>query len=111
MWGTKSSLTSSLYHIGSVAAKVQSVIGPVAAKSVFAIWQSARTGGYGVAAVNGGVRAMVALADAAVAGCGDLERCKGLFQGDGGKGKEMGLTTKALGLAGGMIAAVGGMFG
>ena len=68
-------------------------------------------GGYGVEAVNGGVRAMVALSDAAVAGCGKLDGCKGLFQGDGGKGKEMGLATKALGLAGGMIAAVGGMLG
>ena len=54
---------------------------------------------------------MVALADAAVAGCGDVEKCKGLFQGDGGKGKEIGRTTKALGLVGGMIAAVAGMLG
>ncbi|KAI4179095.1 MAG: hypothetical protein L6R41_008033, partial [Letrouitia leprolyta] len=54
---------------GSLAAKVQSVIGPVAARSVFAIWQSARMGGYGVEYVNGGVRALVALADAAEAAC------------------------------------------
>ncbi|KAL8867719.1 MAG: hypothetical protein Q9174_005476, partial [Haloplaca sp. 1 TL-2023] len=60
---------------GSIAAKIQSVIGDVAAKSVFAIWQSARMGGYGVEYVNGGVRALVALRDAAVAGCDPLKDC------------------------------------
>ena len=72
-----------LVFTGSIAAKVQSVIGPVAARSVFAIWQSARMGGYGVANVNGGVRALVALADAAVIKCNPLKDCKGLIS-DGG---------------------------
>ncbi|KAL8904089.1 MAG: hypothetical protein Q9171_007176 [Xanthocarpia ochracea] len=61
-----------------------SVIGPVAARSVFAIWQSARMGGYGVEYVNGGVRALVALTDAAVAACNPLKDCKGLIS-DGGQ--------------------------
>ncbi|KAL8835099.1 MAG: hypothetical protein Q9170_003455 [Blastenia crenularia] len=68
---------------GTVAAKVQSVIGPVSARSVFAIWQSARMGGYGVEYVNGGVRALIALTDAAVAACNPLKDCKGLMS-DGG---------------------------
>ena len=70
---------------GSMAAKIQSVIGPVAARSVFAIWQSARMGGYGVEYVNGGVRALVALADAAVAHCNPLKDCKGLKSDGGGR--------------------------
>lgn len=69
---------------GSLASKVQSVIGDVAARSVFAIWQSARIGGYGVEYVNGGVRALVALTDAAVAACNPLKDCKGLIS-DGGR--------------------------
>ncbi|KAL8916680.1 MAG: hypothetical protein Q9208_008380 [Pyrenodesmia sp. 3 TL-2023] len=68
---------------GSLAAKIQSVIGDVAARSVFAIWQSARVGRYGVEYVNGGVRALVALADAAVAACNPLEDCKGLMSDAG----------------------------
>lgn len=71
--------------VGSMAAKIQSVIGPVAARSVFAIWQSARMGGYGVEYVNGGVRALVALADAAVAECNPLKDCKGLMSDGGGR--------------------------
>ncbi|KAL8812540.1 MAG: hypothetical protein Q9223_007266 [Gallowayella weberi] len=78
---------------GSMAAKIQSVIGPVAARSVFAIWQSARMGGYGVEYVNGGVRALVALADAATAGCNPLVDCKGLMN-DGGKRLLEGLNVK-----------------
>ncbi|KAL9631093.1 MAG: hypothetical protein Q9204_004395 [Flavoplaca sp. TL-2023a] len=70
---------------GSMAAKIQSVIGPVAARSVFAIWQSARMGGYGVEYVNGGVRALVALADAAAAHCNPLNDCKGLTSDGGGR--------------------------
>lgn len=70
---------------GSMAAKIQSVIGPIAARSVFAIWQSARMGGYGVEYVNGGVRALVALADAAVAECNPLKDCKGLMSNSGGR--------------------------
>ncbi len=71
-------------RLGTLAAKIQSVIGPVAARSVFAIWQSARMGGYGVEYVNGGVRALVALTDAAVAACNPLKDCKGLIS-DGGQ--------------------------
>ena len=59
------------------------MIGDVAARSVFAIWQSARIGGYGVEYVNGGVRALVVLTDAAVAACNPLKDCKGLIN-DGG---------------------------
>ncbi|KAL9026358.1 MAG: hypothetical protein Q9196_004967 [Gyalolechia fulgens] len=69
---------------GSLASKIQSVIGPVAARSVFAIWQSARMGGYGVEYVNGGVRALIALADAAMATCNPLKDCTGLIS-DGGQ--------------------------
>ena len=77
----ESGVLTNISDIGSVAARIQSLIGPVAARSVFAIWQSARMGGYGVAQVNGGVRALVALADAAVAQCNLLEDCKGLISG------------------------------
>lgn len=70
---------------GSLAAKIQSVIGPIAARSVFAIWQSARMGGYGVEYVNGGVRALVALADAAEGACNPLKDCKGLMNDGGGR--------------------------
>ena len=41
-------------------------------------------GGYGVEYVNGGVRALVALTDAAVAACNPLKDCKGLIS-DGGQ--------------------------
>lgn len=71
-------------RLGTLAAKIQSVTGPVAARSVFAIWQSARMGGYGVEYVNGGVRALVALSDAAMAACNPLKDCKGLIS-DGGE--------------------------
>ncbi|KAI4128081.1 MAG: hypothetical protein LQ341_006714, partial [Variospora aurantia] len=80
---------------GSLAAKIQSVIGPVAARSVFAIWQSARMGGYGVEYTNGGVRALIALVDAAKATCNPLKDCKGLIS-DGGQ--------RALGESSGKIA-------
>lgn len=71
-------------RLGSLASQIQSVIGPVAARSVFAIWQSARMGGYGVEYVNGGVRALIAMADATVAGCNPLKDCKGSVN-DGGQ--------------------------
>lgn len=70
-------------YTGSIASKLQSTIGPIAAKSVFAIWQSARMGGYGVANVNGGVRAVIALADAAAAKCDLFKDCKGLISDAG----------------------------
>ncbi|KAL8980165.1 MAG: hypothetical protein Q9205_004674 [Flavoplaca limonia] len=79
---------------GSMAAKVQSVIGDVAARSVFAIWQSARMGGYGVEYVNGGVRALVALADAAVAHCNPLKDCNGSTSDGGGR---LGASYKVMG--------------
>ncbi|KAL8698057.1 MAG: hypothetical protein Q9201_006783 [Fulgogasparrea decipioides] len=69
---------------GSLASKIQPVIGPIAARSVFAIWQSARMGGYGIEYVNGGVRALIALTDATVAACNPLKDCKGLIS-DGGQ--------------------------
>ena len=81
---------------GSIAANVQSVIGPIAARSVFAIWQSARMGGYGVANVNGGVRALIALTDAAMAHCNPLKDCKVLTSGEA---RSTGLTPKAIALA------------
>ncbi|KAL8941988.1 MAG: hypothetical protein Q9216_001921 [Gyalolechia sp. 2 TL-2023] len=80
--------------LGTIAAKIQSVIGPIAARSVFAIWQSARMGGYGVEYVNGGVRALIALTDAAVAACNPLKDCKGLISDD----IEHDLNSVALGL-------------
>ncbi|KAL9610000.1 MAG: hypothetical protein Q9167_005273 [Letrouitia subvulpina] len=81
---------------GSIAARVQSVIGPIAARSVFAIWQSARMGGYGVENVNGGVRALINLADAAVAGCNPLKDCKGLIGGGGQRPLEGAFKTWAI---------------
>lgn len=42
-------------------------------------------GGYGVEYVNGGVRALVALADAAVAKCNPLKDCKGVMSDGGGR--------------------------
>lgn len=42
-------------------------------------------GGYGVEYVNSGVRALVALADAAVAECNPLKDCKGLMSDGGGR--------------------------
>ena len=94
----ESSRTDQNGRSGSLAAKVQSVIGDVAARSVFAIWQSARVGGYGVEYVNGGVRALVALTDAAVAACNPLKDCKGLIN-DGGQrllGDSMATSTLAV---------------
>ncbi|KAL9576415.1 MAG: hypothetical protein Q9212_007117 [Teloschistes hypoglaucus] len=91
---------------GTLAAKIQSVIGPVAARSVFAIWQSARMGGYGVEYVNGGVRALVALSDAVMAACNPLKDCKGLI-GDG-KERSLGssLGTTALSVVCGCLVGV-----
>lgn len=58
-------------------------------------------GGYGVEYVNGGVRALVALADAAEAACNPLKDCKGLISG-GEKFLVEGMMIKAL------MAVVGG---
>ncbi|KAL8676266.1 MAG: hypothetical protein Q9186_007204 [Xanthomendoza sp. 1 TL-2023] len=97
---------------GSMAAKIQSVIGPVAARSVFAIWQSARMGGYGVEYVNGGVRALVALADATVAACNPLVDCKGLMSDAGQRLLEGFWHLKtAMAVGGGWFAVFGGVLG
>ncbi|KAL9594511.1 MAG: hypothetical protein Q9219_006993 [cf. Caloplaca sp. 3 TL-2023] len=97
-------------RLGSLAAKIQSVIGPVAARSVFAIWQSARMGGYGVEYVNGGVRALVALTDAAVAACNPLKDCKGLISDGGGKLLDSAATT-ALAVLCGCLTSLNTIFG
>ncbi|MCJ1342874.1 hypothetical protein MMC31_001063 [Peltigera leucophlebia] len=47
---------------GSVAASYQSVAGPIAARSLFAVLQSTAMGGYGVFKVYAAVRAAIALA-------------------------------------------------
>lgn len=47
---------------GSVVASYQSVAGPIAARSLFAVLQSTAMGGYGVFKVYGAVRAAIALA-------------------------------------------------
>lgn len=52
-------------------------------------------GGYGVEYTNGGVRALIALVDAAKATCNPLKDCKGLIS-DGGQ--------RALGESSGKIA-------
>lgn len=54
-------------------------------------------GGYGVEYVNGGVRALVALADAAVAACNPLKDCKGLMS-DGGQ-RSLGVSSAKTALA------------
>ncbi|KAI4202063.1 MAG: hypothetical protein LQ350_002852 [Teloschistes chrysophthalmus] len=98
---------------GTLAAKIQSVIGPVAARSVFAIWQSARMGGYGVEYVNGGVRALVALADAAVAACNPLKDCKGLISdaGERSLGVSLAATGSVLSVVCGCLVGVYNFFG
>ena len=52
--------------LGSVAAWLQSILGNVGARSVFAYLQSAAMGGYGVATVNGIVQALGMISGAAV---------------------------------------------
>ena len=96
--------------LGSVAAKVQSIIGPVAARSVFAIWQSARMGGYGVANVNGGVRAIIALTDAAMASCNPLKDCEGLISNGGQRLLGASSTTTALAILCGCLAGGNNVF-
>ena len=94
-----------------MAAKIQSVIGPVAARSVFAIWQSARMGGYGVEYVNGGVRALVALTDAAVAACNPLKDCGKGLTSEGGQ-RLLGWTTGLLSLVcGGLVGLNNNLLG
>jgi len=55
---------------GSVAAWLQSVLGPIGAGSAFAYLQSAAMGGYGVAVVNGITQACAAISGTAVAAAG-----------------------------------------
>ncbi|KAE9571020.1 hypothetical protein CGMCC3_g12981 [Colletotrichum fructicola] len=61
-----------LGYCGSAAAGVHSVIGNGAASGVFAVLQSAGAGGYGIAAVYGGVQ----LVGGAVAASGALSLSK-----------------------------------
>lgn len=86
------------------------MIGPVAARSVFAIWQSARMGGYGVANVNGGVRAIIALTDAAMAKCNPLKDCKGLISDGGQRLLVASYRTTALAILCGCLAAGNNVF-
>ena len=86
------------------------MIGPVAARSVFAIWQSARMGGYGVANVNGGVRAIIALTDAAMAKCNPLKDCKGLISDGGQRLLGASYRTTALAILCGCLAAGNNVF-
>ena len=53
-------------------------------------------GGYGVANVNGGVRALIALTDAALARCDPLKDCKGLVSSGGARSMGVTSTTAAL---------------
>ncbi|KAL8717065.1 MAG: hypothetical protein Q9225_005663 [Loekoesia sp. 1 TL-2023] len=98
-------------RLGSLASKIQSVIGDVAARSVFAIWQSARIGGYGVEYVNGGVRALVALTDAAVAACNPLKDCKGLINDGGQQLLVRSSATTALAVVCGCLVGLNILFG
>lgn len=67
-------------------------------------------GGYGVANVNGGVRALIALTDAAIARCNPLEDCKGLLTGGEARSRGFGSMTIAsavlCGCMTGIIAAI-----
>ncbi|KAL8660126.1 MAG: hypothetical protein Q9202_006782 [Teloschistes flavicans] len=98
---------------GSMAAKIQSMIGPVAARSVFAIWQSARMGGYGVEYVNGGVKALIDLTDAAVAGCNPLllKDCKGLISDGGSRSLGLSSATTALVVVCGCVVGLKNLIG
>lgn len=66
-------------------------------------------GGYGVANVNGGVRALIALTNAAIARCNPLEDCKGLLTS--GEARSIGLSSMTIcsavlcGCVTGLIAA------
>ena len=86
------------------------MIGPVAARSVFAIWQSARMGGYGVANVNGGVRAIIALTDAAMARCNPLINCEGSISDGGQQLLGASYTTTAMALLCGCLAGAINVF-
>lgn len=105
----KSRILKHLRVTGSVAAKIQFTIGDIAARSVFAIWQSARMGGYGVANVNGGVRAVIALADAAAAKCDLFMECKGLVS-DAGPRLLSATSTFALAVVGGCLIGLNLVF-
>ena len=53
---------------GSAAAAMQSIIGPVQAQSIFALVQSAATGGVGLAVINGMISAGAGVGMGVVAG-------------------------------------------
>ena len=56
--------------LGSVAAWLQSALGPIGAGSAFAYLQSAAMGGYGAAVVNGITQACVAISGTTAAAAG-----------------------------------------
>lgn len=68
-------------------------------------------GGYGVANVNGGVRALLDLANAAVAKCNPLKDCQRFISG--GARSVVGVTSKrvALAVACGCLASLNNVFG
>ena len=61
-------------------------------------------GGYGVANVNGGVRAIIALTDATIARCNPLKDCGGLISGGGQRMFGASYTTTALAILCGCLA-------
>ena len=61
-------------------------------------------GGYGVANVNGGVRAIIALTDAAVARCNPLRNCEELINDGGQRLLGASSTTTALAILCGCLA-------
>lgn len=67
-------------------------------------------GGYGVENVNGGVRALIALADATVAACNPLKDCRGLIN-DGGQRSGASSATTALAVICGGLAFLNSILG
>ena len=63
-------------HLGTLAATVQSGAAPIAARSAFAVCQSAGAAGYGLAIVNG-------IAQGAIAAGTALKLCFGWLNGSG----------------------------
>ena len=68
-------------------------------------------GGYGVANVNGGVRALIALADAAVARYNPLKDCKGFMNHSGARRMEVTSTTAALAVVCGCLVGLQNVLG
>ena len=68
-------------------------------------------GGYGVSNVNGGVRTLLALTDAAVARCNPLKDCKGLISDGGPRLLEGTSTTTILAVVCGCFVGLNDIFG